>query len=311
VRVRSSNDQTTWSLWENAANGAPLAAVPPGKYLQVETTLQITSGDVSPVLYDLTVAPATTVNLGQLVYQSAFQNNAGSEWSVSNIAKTPVGGRSFLGPFANTNATLTLTDLPSHSVVTVAYDLFILGPWDGNNTNDGPDLFTTDVAGGLKLLNATFNNTPENSVTNGQSFPQPYGALNPARTGAAETNTLGYSLDTVYRLSHTFPHTASPLVLNFGASGLNTNETWGIGAMRVYITPLGTPSKLVPLGFQLDGFHLLLQGAAQQVYQLQTTTNLVDWSSLGVLQLQSTSLEAIDSAATNSPRRFYRALQAP
>jgi hypothetical protein len=55
VRVRSSNDQISWSSWETATNGVGLSSTPDGQYLQIETTLQITSGDISPILYDLTV----------------------------------------------------------------------------------------------------------------------------------------------------------------------------------------------------------------------------------------------------------------
>jgi streptogramin lyase len=57
VRVRSSEDGSSWSGWETATDGALLGSTPNGRYLQVETTLQILSGDVSPILYDLTVQP--------------------------------------------------------------------------------------------------------------------------------------------------------------------------------------------------------------------------------------------------------------
>ncbi|OEU50119.1 MAG: hypothetical protein BA871_07310 [Desulfuromonadales bacterium C00003096] len=55
VKARSSNDQSNWSAWETASNGVALNTTPDGRYLQIETTLQILSGDVSPILYDLTV----------------------------------------------------------------------------------------------------------------------------------------------------------------------------------------------------------------------------------------------------------------
>ncbi|MFX1512205.1 MAG: PKD domain-containing protein, partial [Promethearchaeota archaeon] len=55
VRVRSSSDESTWSSWETTSNGVALSSTPNGQYLQIETTLRITSGDVSPILYDLTV----------------------------------------------------------------------------------------------------------------------------------------------------------------------------------------------------------------------------------------------------------------
>ena len=55
VRVRSSNDTTSWSVWETVTNGVPMSSTRDGRYLQIETTLKITSGGVSPILYDLTV----------------------------------------------------------------------------------------------------------------------------------------------------------------------------------------------------------------------------------------------------------------
>lgn len=55
VKVRSSPDGITWGGWETASNGVSLSSTPAGQYLQVQTTLQIISGDVSPILYDLTV----------------------------------------------------------------------------------------------------------------------------------------------------------------------------------------------------------------------------------------------------------------
>lgn len=56
VRVRSSSNQATWSTWEQAGKGITLSATPAGRYLQIEVTLQISSGTVSPALYDLTVS---------------------------------------------------------------------------------------------------------------------------------------------------------------------------------------------------------------------------------------------------------------
>ncbi len=55
VRVRSSNDQNHWSVWRIVTNGVNLVSTPPGRYLQVETTLERLQGSVSPILYDLTV----------------------------------------------------------------------------------------------------------------------------------------------------------------------------------------------------------------------------------------------------------------
>lgn len=55
VKVRSSKDKQTWSAWEDVQKGVALKATPDARYLQVETTMQILSGETSPVLSDLTI----------------------------------------------------------------------------------------------------------------------------------------------------------------------------------------------------------------------------------------------------------------
>jgi hypothetical protein len=55
VKVRSSNDQITWSSWEDVSNGIDFTTTPDGRYLQIKVTLAKTTGDISPILYDLTV----------------------------------------------------------------------------------------------------------------------------------------------------------------------------------------------------------------------------------------------------------------
>jgi hypothetical protein len=58
VRVRSSEDRISWSAWETAQDGVPLQQTPNGRHIQMEAAFRITAGEVSPVLYDLTVRPA-------------------------------------------------------------------------------------------------------------------------------------------------------------------------------------------------------------------------------------------------------------
>jgi hypothetical protein len=50
ARVRSSADQQHWASWEQAPNGPDLFTTPPARYLQVELTLQIESGQASPIV---------------------------------------------------------------------------------------------------------------------------------------------------------------------------------------------------------------------------------------------------------------------
>ena len=55
VKVRSSKDKQAWSAWEDVQKGVALKATPDARYLQVEITMQILSGEASPVLSDLTI----------------------------------------------------------------------------------------------------------------------------------------------------------------------------------------------------------------------------------------------------------------
>ena len=55
LKVRSSKDAKGWSSWEKVTQGKTLQKTPAGMYLEVETTMQISAGETSPVLHDLTV----------------------------------------------------------------------------------------------------------------------------------------------------------------------------------------------------------------------------------------------------------------
>jgi hypothetical protein len=57
VRVRSSEDEASWSGWEQAENGVLLQATPGGRYLRIEAALQMLSGAASPVIEELSVTP--------------------------------------------------------------------------------------------------------------------------------------------------------------------------------------------------------------------------------------------------------------
>ena len=92
------------------------------------------------------------------------------------------------------------------------------------------------------MLHTTFSNISHIEGYS-QAYPDAYpGGDYPARTGAAENNTLGYTfddrpLDSVYQLGFTFPHSAGSLVLNFSAFGLQElwDESWGLDNVEVSV----------------------------------------------------------------------------
>ena len=58
VEVRSSHDNSLRSEWEIADNAVGFTTTPAGRYLEVRVTLEVTAGEQSPVLHDLTVESA-------------------------------------------------------------------------------------------------------------------------------------------------------------------------------------------------------------------------------------------------------------
>ncbi|MFZ0546257.1 MAG: LamG-like jellyroll fold domain-containing protein, partial [Candidatus Promineifilaceae bacterium] len=75
----------------------------------------------------------------------------------------------YLGSFGNQEVTLNLTNLPTHDTVTIAFDLYVLGDWDGNRTDTGPDSWEYGHDS-TTLLRSTFSNQ-SNTSPNYQSYP--------------------------------------------------------------------------------------------------------------------------------------------
>ena len=182
---------------------------------------------------------------------------AGSGAQTVATATSPNGRASFLGEFGgpaivtappydalhfvtvDETVTLTLHNLKPHTLVTVAFDLYILKSWDGNNQTYGPDRWALRAQNGPTLLDTAFSNNPK---TGADLSPQNYPVANsPQQTGATSVNTLGYSFygDSIYHLTFNFPHSGDTLILNFSSSlfeGKGTDdESWGLDNVRVSI----------------------------------------------------------------------------
>jgi len=170
------------------------------------------------------------------VYVTDFSGSVGPEWSIATTSTTPAGARRFLGELGNQAAVLRLDQLPPHAYATVRARLFIIQSWDGSEvpcSGCGPDVWTLQLPGGATLLTTTFSNTPY-----AQAFPGFFpNDLYPARTGAVESNTLGYSYwgDSVYEVVSSFNHGSPLLEVSFSASNLEalSNESWGLDRVVV------------------------------------------------------------------------------
>jgi hypothetical protein len=187
------------------------------------------------------------------VYSNDFQAAAGPEWSETSISSTPVpadGSRMFLGRLNNGTVTLTLDGLTAHSTVTIDFDLYVIGTWDGISSYPyGPDRWTLGVEGGPILLDTSFSNvtSPPFGIPFAQNYPAAwqtgvYGQF----TGASEARTLGYifsgwDVSAVYHLSYTFPSSTSSIVFDFtaamgqeyGGPHNMDEECWGLDNVSV------------------------------------------------------------------------------
>ncbi len=194
------------------------------------------------------------------IYRNAFAaDRLGPEWTTAQrrgdgftplqISMSPNANKRFLGDFGSQFVVLNLKNLPNHREASVSFDLIVIGGWDGGDINEGPDIFSLDVAGGPVLIRTTFCNT-DAGVGPGfrpQAFPGEFPRDHYfAWTGSSEHDSLGYfckreganvPADAVYRIGYTFPHTGKALSLDFSAYGLDAsqNERWALANVRVSV----------------------------------------------------------------------------
>ncbi len=181
----------------------------------------------------------------RLVYANDFEESVGQEWLHVQRTRTPNGKQQFLGEFGETSVCLHVEDLPPHKYLRICFDLYLMRSWDGNDkvapggARNGPDVWELHLQNGPTLVHTTFSLYPHGGAR--QAYPDNHpGPSHPMHTGAAESNTLGYSggndpMDAVYHFSLVVPHTARCQIVRFSAIGVQvvTDESWGIDNVRI------------------------------------------------------------------------------
>jgi len=231
---------------------------------------------VSATTLALSLVAGVAAQAMPVVFNEGFESfdvgDAVAGFSGNTAVNQTPSGRKFLGGagqtslgLGNATASLTLGGLAGHTSVNVMFDAYILQSWDGIGITGGPDRFRF-VGDGTTILDTTFSNV----VGKMQNFPSNFGdpSSSPPRTGAAESDTLGYGFigDTVYSFDFTFAHTDASLVLDFIGSGLQglSDESFGIDNIRVELLSDGgggggevpEPATLALFGLGLAGLGL-------------------------------------------------------
>lgn len=188
-------------------------------------------------------------------YFTDFQSGVGAEWSMDKTSTTPSGGRVFLGRVGRESVTLTLPEVPRHSVLTISFDVLIIGSWDGNYVSPtaGPDIWQVDFGEDDVVFTTTFNT--HDFAAQYQAYPDGYPeGQHPSHTGAIEVGSLGYSCvgmcrDALYHIELIAPHSNRSIELRFSGVNLEdlSNESWGLD--NVDIRMEGIPSD-----FNLDWY---------------------------------------------------------
>jgi len=216
------------------------------------------------ILSGLLAALLAAPGVGQVIYINDFERDIGGEWSNTRTDVTP-SGRRFLGQLTNEATRLTLKDLPPHQGITLYFDLYVINSWPGNcrgcgtavgkaKVPHGADVWRLRVDGTRPLLQTTFSNINPPYSNHGQAYPGVFpGEEYPPRTGADESQTLGYPLDTVYQMRFTFPHSLKQVEFEFTAVGLPSlpDGSWGLDNVQVELIPrplaIGPQQKDRPL----------------------------------------------------------------
>jgi len=207
-------------------------------FLPVAAVVLAACSDVTAPVNNLEVSAGkqtTPPPSGTVFYTQNFETGIASlgAWNVSTLATSPgstkLASTSFLGRLLNDEVSLSIP--AGKTSVTVSFDLYIIGTWDGAGYQGfGGDWWQIEVSKNGTRSNL-FHTSFSNQSTKPQHFPkQVTDGTSPADKGAYAVNLLGYPKaagkfdagDAIYKLTYTisnpsggpvvfYLHTTTPL----------------------------------------------------------------------------------------------------
>jgi hypothetical protein len=184
------------------------------------------------------------------VYFNDFET--GDLSSISNGYLYEYNGSTVLGRYNQNGFELLLTDLPTHDLIQISFDLFIHDSWDGNKLGidevDGPDIWQLLIDEEM-YINASFSNiacvNANGMFCPPQSFPENYPHNNNyPRKGAYRVNLPGAchpnGTTTWYKITKTISHSRSKLLLQCvdqlvqkNTDDPNCDESWSVDNIKI------------------------------------------------------------------------------
>jgi hypothetical protein len=184
-------------------------------------------------------------------YSEKFETGIASlgAWNLNTLSKSPgtsqLAATNYLGRLLNEEVSLSVP--AGKTSVTITFDLYIIGTWDGAGQQGfGGDWWQIEVSKNGGARENVFHTSFSNQATKPQNFPKQVNeGTSPNDRGALMTNALGYPKaagkfdvgDAIYRLTYTVSNpSAGPLVFYFHTTtplqSLD-DESWGIDNVSI------------------------------------------------------------------------------
>ena len=210
------------------------------------------SETTSPIDLDVSAGKQTAPPPAPTGTSDTFENGIASlnnSWSLNMLATSPgstkMAPTSYLGRLLNEQVALSVP--AGKTSVTVSFDLYIIGTWDGAGQQGfGGDRWQIEVSRNGGARENVFHTSFSNQATKPQNFPKQIdGGTNPNGRGAYALNALGYPKasgkfdagDATYRLTYTVANpSGGPLVFYFHTTTPLqdlSDESWGLDNVTV------------------------------------------------------------------------------
>lgn len=204
----------------------------------------------------------------EIVYYNDFNNSSSSDSNVDGYSIINYNGELMLGNFNNDGFSLHVENVGKHDYITVSFDLYIHGSWDGNTNgfseNDKPDKWIVELLPEMELFNefsinsfvTTFSNsTCFSNYCLKQSYPESFPFDNNPQVGAINTNLPEVCANsffggktTLYKIEKTFRSSGNNIILRFydelyqpnaidknGTNQQKCDESWSLDNLKLRV----------------------------------------------------------------------------